>query len=63
LVAAAIEMSQQGWTLEDDGQRHARLAAENGPEWCASCEMFTGHLLAGNLCANCRNAALREASA
>jgi hypothetical protein len=45
---------------DDEGQCRARLARENGPEWCSECETFTGHLLFGNLCSNCRNAALRE---
>ena len=60
--APGIELCRQcAPRPEDEGQRRARLAAENGPEWCSECETFTGHLLAGNLCGNCRNAALREA--
>ena len=45
----------------DEGKARAELAREMGPEWCSECETYTGHLLFGNVCANCRNAAMRGA--
>ena len=44
-------------------EARAALAAINGPQWCSECGEFFPHMLSGNCCVNCRNAAFKEATA